>query len=65
MESEKQIHVLKGIRPYDRCKDGPIWQQEKNLSTYYNHIVETQCVVMTGSIEQAMSEILAQKQSEA
>lgn len=65
MENGKQTYVVKGIRPYDRCKSGSMWKQEDNLSTYYNHMVETQCVVATDSVEQIMSEMLARKQTQA
>lgn len=65
MNSGKQMYVVKGIRPYDRCKNESVWKQEDNLSTYYNHTVETQCVVTTDGIEQTMSEILARKKAQA
>ncbi len=65
MNDDKKIYAARGIQPNDCFVNESIWVQEDNASTYYNHMVETQCKVPTRSVEEVMNEVLAIQQAQA
>lgn len=65
MGQEKKIYAARGIQANTCFSNEPVWVQEDNVSTYYNHVVETQCRVATRSVEEIMKEVLAAQQAQA